>query len=158
MDIQELYKRQCDRVYRVALLYLKSPHDAEDAVQNVFLKLMRQPVQFDNPAHENAWFITVTKNYCKDFLKSFWKKKVVLGDFMEPPEEPEESYELLQEIWKLPMKYREVLYLYYYEEYAIREMSVLLHRKESTIQTQLAAARKKLRTELERECAEYGTR
>lgn len=156
MDLEELYKCQCDRVYRVAMLYLKSPYDAEDAVQNVFMKLMDRPMKFDNKEHEDAWFITVTKNYCKDFLKSYWKRKVAFGELPECSSGQNGSDQLVQEIWKLPLKYREVLYLYYYEEYAIKEISVLLHRKESTIQTQLATARKRLKTELEREGMRYG--
>lgn len=58
----------------------------------------------------------------------------------------------------LPVKYREVLYLYYYEEYSVREMAKILGRKESTLQTQLATARKKLRIELEKEGVQYGKR
>ena len=66
-------------------------------------------------------------------------------------EELEEDSLLLDKIMELPVKYREVLYLYYYEEYSIREISELLSRKESTIQTQLAAARQKLKNILGKE-------
>ena len=59
--------------------------------------------------------------------------------------------DVLIHMMKLPVKYREVLYLYYYEAYSVGEMSKMLDRKESTIQTQLATARKKLKIELEKE-------
>lgn len=151
MDLQEIYDRQNRRVYRLAMLYLKNSHDAEDAVQNVFMKWMNRPVSFDSEEHENAWFYSVTKNYCKDCLKSFWKRKVSFCEIPETIEESSQSEELIEQIWKLPAKYREVLYLYYYEEYSVKEMSSLLHRKESTLQTQLATAREKLRTILGKE-------
>jgi RNA polymerase sigma-70 factor (ECF subfamily) len=155
MDIQELYQRQNRRVYRVAMLYLKNAPDAEDAVQSIFLKCMDKDIVFQSAAHENAWFITATRNHCRDVLKAFWRRKVDLGEIPETAEAEREHSDLFVQIAQLPSKYREVLYLYYYEEYSIREMSVLLHRKESTIQTQLAAARKRLRKKLESEGVEY---
>jgi RNA polymerase sigma-70 factor (ECF subfamily) len=139
----------------VAILYLKNAADAEDAVQNVFLKYIEKDITFASESHENAWFITVTRNYCKDVLKAFWRKRVELGEIPETGETDREQSDLLSQIQTLPAKYREVLYFYYYEEYSIREMASILHRKESTIQTQLAAARKQLRTHLEREGLKY---
>jgi RNA polymerase sigma-70 factor (ECF subfamily) len=155
MNLQELFERQNMRVYRVAILYLKNAADAEDAVQNVFLKYIEKDITFASESHENAWFITVTRNYCKDVLKAFWRKRVELGEIPETRETDHEQSDLLSQIQTLPAKYREVLYFYYYEEYSIREMASILHRKESTIQTQLAAARKQLRTHLEREGLKY---
>lgn len=156
MKLKEVYERQNRRVYRLAMLYLKNVQDAEDAVQNIFLKYIQKEVEFESEDHENAWFIIVTKNYCKDVLKAFWRRNVDLGDIPEVGSSEEETKLLLMQIWKLPEKYREVLYLYYYEGYSIREMSSLLQRKESTIQTQLATARKKLKVEIEREDFAYG--
>lgn len=148
-QLQEIYERQVSRIYRIALLYLKNTADAEDAVQTVFLKYMEKGIAFRNLEHEKAWFIVTTRNYCKDVLKNFWKKNV---DYKEAPEqqsgETTES-QILQYIMTLPAKYREIIYMYYYEEYSVREISEFLKRKESTIQTQLATARKRLRQLLE---------
>ena len=151
MDIKEIYERQGKRVYCIAMLYLKNQEDAEDAVQNVFVKLMDKPRNFESLEHEKAWFIMVTKNYCKDVLKSSWFRKVELGTLPELMQENEEERDLLIHIYSLGKKYREVVYLYYYEEYSVKEIARLLQRKESTIQTQLATARKKLRIKLEQE-------
>ncbi|MBQ7093253.1 MAG: sigma-70 family RNA polymerase sigma factor, partial [Clostridia bacterium] len=74
MDFKQIFERQSDRVYRLAYLYLKNAPDAEDAVQNIFVKYISRPVDFESDSHENAWFITVTRNYCKDFFRSFWRK------------------------------------------------------------------------------------
>ena len=151
MDMKEIYERQGKRVYCIAMLYLKNKEDAEDAVQNVFIKLLDKPRSFESLEHEKAWFIMVTKNYCKDVLKSSWFRKVDLGTLPELVQEDKEEGELLIHIYSLGKKYREVVYLYYYEEYSVKEIARMLHRKESTIQTQLATARKKLRIKLEQE-------
>lgn len=150
----EIYNRQADRIYRIAMMYLKKPSDAEDAVQSVFLKYMEKNIDFYNENVEKAWFITVTRNYCKDIIKSSWKSKVTLGEIPEIPEIPAQNREegvLKDIILSLPPKYKEVIYLYYYEEYSVRDISAILSRKESTIQTQLATARKKIKQNLEKE-------
>ena len=151
MDIQTIYERQCSRVYRIATLYLKNTSDAEDAVQNIFLKYMEKKPSFCDENHEKAWFITVTGNYCKDILRTFWRRKVDFVELPEQAEQQDDSVDLIQYILKLQPKYREVLYLYYYEGYSVREVARILKRAESTVQTQLAAARKRLRTLLEEE-------
>lgn len=145
MEIQEIYDRQYSRIYRVAMLYLKNVADAEDAVQIIFIKFMEKKIKFIDRSHEDGWFITATKNYCKDVLKTFWRRKIELGELPEMSADDENDRGLLEKVLKLPIKYREVVYLYYYEEYTVREISKLLNRKESTIQTQLSEARKRLK-------------
>lgn len=151
MDLQALFLRQHGRVYRLALLYFKNVPDAEDAVQSIFLKVAEKHPAFDDEAHENAWFITVTRNYCKDTFKSFWRRSVSLGDLPDAPDGLPEGTGVAECILRLPDKYRELLYLYYYEGYSVKELSALLSRKESTLQTQLSDARKKLKRLLEKE-------
>ncbi len=157
MNIQQIFERQHRRVYRIAMMMLQNSADAEDAVQNVFLKFVEKGQEFHDEEHENAWFITVTKNYCKDQLKSTWKRQVEFGEIPEkasPETEAEDN--LLPYIMKLKDKYREVLYLYYYEEYSVKEMAQILGRGESTLQTQLSTARGKLKKMLEKEGKGYG--
>ena len=152
MDIKEVYDLQSRTIYHLAMTYLKNTADAEDTVQDVFVNYIKNKPEFKSMEHEKAWFIVATKNYCKNLLKNFWKSKVDIGDVPERNyEEKKEDSLLLDKIMELPVKYREVLYLYYYEEYSIREISELLSRKESTIQTQLAAARHKLKNILGKE-------
>lgn len=156
MNLQEIFERQHKRIYRIAMLMLNNEADAEDAVQNIFIKYYEKGIEFTDGEHENAWFITVTRNYCIDVLRSYWKKQVDFGDIPDlPVEEGEEEGELLTHIKKLPEKYRDVIYLYYYEEYSVKEISKMLDRKESTIQTQLSAAREKLKKILEKEGKVY---
>lgn len=144
MDIQDIFNRQFERVYRVAMIYTKNAADAEDAAQSVFLKLIEKKVEFTDENHEKAWFITATRNHCKDMLRSFWRSEVDLGEIPEQPD-PSAQDSALSVMMNLPPKYREVLYMYYYEGYSVREISGILHRKESTVQTQLATGREKLK-------------
>lgn len=150
---REIYDRQAERIYRICMIYMKNDSDAQDGVQEIFLKILEKNIQFQDEEHEQAWCVRATKNYCMDQLKSFWRKKrtdLVTWKEMSVDEDTEEG-RLLEMVMELPVKYREVLYLYYYEEYSIRKISGMLERKESTIQSQLAAGRKKLRQQIEKE-------
>ena len=146
-DFQALYNRQVNRVYRLALVMLGSQSDAEDMVQMVFLKVWEKKISFRDTDHETAWILTATKNQCKDVLKSYERKHC--GTLEEMPEPGIASENHMENVvWlaleSLEPKYRILLYLYYYEGYSIRELTAILKRKESTLQTQLAAGRRKL--------------
>lgn len=146
-----IYERQVDMVYKLCKIYLKNENDARDGVQEVFLKLWEKKPEFSDQQHEKAWLIRVTKNYCFNQLKSSWfRKRIDIEDWtVIPAKSATENNELLEMVMALSAKFREVLYLYYYEGFSVREISVLLQRKESTIQSQLAAGRKKLEKLLE---------
>ena len=137
-DFQALYNRQVNRVYRLALVMLGSQSDAEDMVQTVFLKVWEKKISFRDTDHETAWILTVTKNQCKDVLKSYERKHC---STLEEMPELGIAFENHMEnvVWlaleSLEPKYRILLYLYYYEGYSIRELTGILKRKESTLQT-----------------------
>lgn len=152
-----IYDRNMERIYRVSFFYLHNKQDAEDALQTVFCKAIRKNVTFQDEEHEKAWFLLTTKNYCLDVLKSAWRKKRVCFDSIPEPRATGKSqhHEIYDALLKLPEKYKDVLYLYYFEEYSVREIAELLKRKESTIQTQLADGRRKLKDLLESEVKEY---
>jgi RNA polymerase sigma-70 factor (ECF subfamily) len=150
-ELAEMYQRNVNRVYKLCYIYLKNAVDAEDAVQSVFLKLLKSNIYFNDCEHEKAWFITTTKNYCKDILKSWWKRQRV--DFETLPEiasrdEDKQEKEIIVKLLALPEKYRVVLHLYYFEEYSVKEIAELLGRNESTIRSQLQRGREKLKIKL----------
>lgn len=156
-ELAELYQRHADLVYRLCYIYLKNPVDAEDAVQSVFLKLIKSQMVFNDREHERAWLTVTARNYCKDVLKNWWKARRVALDAL--PEVPswngdEPSGEVLARLLSLPEKYKSVLYLYYFEEYSVKEISMMLGCKESTIQTQLSRGRKRLKIDLGGNCLE----
>lgn len=151
-QFREFYDRQVKRVYRLAMVMMGNISDAEDVTQTVFLKAWEKKPDFRDADHEIAWILTTTRNQCKDIHKSFYRRK--RADLENAPE-PQVTLEtqMDSEIWEalqsLAEKYRMVLYLYYYEGYSVRELSVILSRRESTLQTQLATGRKQMKSLLE---------
>ncbi|MBB6673421.1 RNA polymerase sigma factor [Cohnella nanjingensis] len=142
--MDDIYKRNVEMIYRICFMYLKNSTDSEDAVQSIFLKLLKSNTSFADPEHEKAWLIVTTRNYCKDLLKSWWRtRKVELTRLPEAVwrDDGDRSREVLDQLLALPDKYKIVLYLYYFEEYSVREIANMLIRKESTIQSQLAKGR-----------------
>ena len=151
-EFREFYDRQVKRVYRLAMVLMGNISDAEDVTQTVFLKAWEKKPDFRDADHVIPWILTTTRNQCKDIHKSFYRRK--RADLENAPE-PQVTLEtqMDSEIWEalqsLAEKYRMVLYLYYYEGYSVRELSVILRRRESTLQTQLATGRKQMKSLLE---------
>ena len=151
-EFREFYDRQVKRVYQLAMVMMGNISDAEDVTQTVFLKAWEKKPDFRDADHEIAWILTTTRNQCKDIHKSYYRRK--RADLENAPE-PQVTLEtqMDSEIWEalqsLAEKYRMVLYLYYYEGYSVRELSVILRRRESTLQTQLATGRKQMKSLLE---------
>ena len=137
-------------VYRTALHALGSPQDADDAVQEVFLRLFHHRGDFESREHLRRWLLRVTVNYCRDLLKSPGQKRRVSWE--EVPEIPvfdrPEQETLYREVMALPEKYRTVLNLFYYEELSVREIGELLGVETSTVTTRLARARRRLKERL----------
>lgn len=151
--IMHLYETYVDMVYRIAYCYLGNRHDTQDAVQGIFLKLLDGNLPtFRDAEHEKAFLIVTTKNYCKDILKSAWRKKRVQEQEIQMLQQASGLHiDLAYALMRLPKKYKLTLYLYYYEGYSVKEIAKLLEQKETTIQTHLLRGRKKLKIELEQE-------
>ena len=146
-----LFDRYRSMVYGLALSYTPSPQDAEDICQTVFLKLLTSGQTFDSPAHEKAWIIRVTVNACRDLLKSFFRSRTVaLDQLIEKPQDmPEDHSDILEAVLELPARFRDVVYLHYYEGYSAPEIGRILKKNTNTVYTLLARARQLLKTRLE---------
>lgn len=144
-DVDELFRRYRDDVYRLAVSYTRSAEEAEDVCQTVFLKLLEQ--NRIRPGREKAWLMQVTVNQCKNLLRSGWWKKTVPMD-VELSVQPPEVNEVLRAVMELEPKYRVVVYLHYYEGYTAREIGGLLGLSTSAVTTRLARARQMLKKEL----------
>lgn len=140
-----------DDVYRAALSCCRSREDAEDAVQNTFLKLLTTDIDFSGGEHVRRWLIRVAVNECRSELRSFRRRSVsYIEELGSEPSAPEDDRRLLlYEIGRLPVKYSAPLHLHYYEGYSCKEIADLLHISESNVQTRLQRARKMLRKNLE---------
>lgn len=146
-EVNRVIELYGDTVRRLCMIYLKNYADTEDIFQNVFLKYATSSIKFENDEHEKAWFIRVTINKCKDLLKSFFRNRTVsLDDIVEKPEAiPSEYREVLEAVLSLPQKYRNVVYLHYYEGYSAPQISHILGKNVNTVYTLLTRSKKMLR-------------
>ncbi len=151
-----------DRLTKLSYNYLKDWNLAEDIVQDVFITCYKKYDKMSEVVSFKAWIYRITINKCKDMLKSSLFKKVIINPDlfkriissevtpeMRVMKKNEEEY-LSICVLELPLKYREVITLFYYEELPIDEISELLKIKRNTVKTRLSRARLKLKTNLER--------
>lgn len=146
-EYQRLVNLYLDMVYRVALNGCKNTYDADDVVQDTFMKLLKCRKPFDSDEHIRNWLIRVTINECKRFWTSPWKTRIVPWDEnVEEPVvwEPEQSA-LYDKVMELSPKYRETVYLYYFEDFSVKEIADILTISETAVQTRLQRARQKLK-------------
>lgn len=134
----------------IAFQYCGSRQDAEDIVQEVFVKLYTSRQSFADDSHLHRWLIRVTINRCKDLLRSPWRR--LKASFEEAEKVlasvSDTDHRVYDAVMSLDRKYREVVILYYYEGYPVAEIGELLKRKPSTVQTQLMRARSLLKEQL----------
>ena len=149
-EVNRAVDQYADMIRRICMIHLKNYHDAEDIFQTVFLKYVLSSVVFESAQHEKAWFIRVTINACKDLLKNMFRRCTVpLNELISQTEElSAEHSEVLEAVLSLPVKYRDVVYLYYYEEYSAAEIGRLLGKNVNTVYTILTRSRQMLREKL----------
>lgn len=143
-DVAALFRRYRDDVYRLAVSFTRSPQEAEDVCQTVFLKLLEQPNI--TPDKEKAWLMQVTANECRSLLRSAWWKRTA------PLEEctavAPAGNGILQDVLELPPKYRVVIYLHYYECCTTAEIARLLKISQTAVTTRLARGRQMLQAKI----------
>ena len=151
-DAAAFVQRYSGMILRLCFTYSLGRADAQDICQNVFLKLLQSDRRFDSEGETRAFIIRMTVNECKDVLKSGWRRRSVPLDELierEVPFLPEENTGVLAAVQRLPVKYREVIYLYYYEGYNAEEIATMVRAKPAAVRQRLTRARAKLKQELE---------
>ncbi len=141
--LEQTIEKYSNMVYRLAMARTRNIETSEDVYQEVFLRLARKMPEFESEEHKKTWLIRVTINCSKSILNSsFIKHRADLDENLsfETPERHDIYYAVLN----LPIKYRTVIHLYYYENYSIKEISKILKLNENTIKTRLSRARQKL--------------
>lgn len=146
-DFEAFVTKHENRLYRTALAVTGNVSDAEDIVQEAFLRAYEKAPGFDSEEYEKAWLIRVTVNLCNSRLRSPWRKRrsPLLDSY--PASEPEQ-HELLEQIMTLPYKYRTAIHLFYYEGYSTKDIAGLTGQKEATVRSHLTRARQKLKSVL----------
>lgn len=150
-QLEYYFQNYYSLIFRVAFSEVKSRADADDIIQEVFIKLLRYSPEFESEEHEKAWVIRTTINLCKDFFKSKWQQSTT---GIENVSEEEKVYmkvpnleqdDTLWAVLALEERYRRPLYLFYYEDYSVKEIAQALEIPENTVKTNLRRGRVALR-------------
>lgn len=143
-------EQYADMIRRICFMHLKNQTDTEDISQNVLLKYLLYSGAFKSAEHEKAWFIRVTVNACKDYLKSLWRHPATPLELIseEALAISDEQGEILHTVLSLPAKYKDVIYLFYYEGYSALEIAKILGKNENTVYSLMSRGRALLKEKL----------
>lgn len=148
--LEELVNKYENTLYRAALAILGTVPEAEDAVQETFLRFLQARPNFRDLSHEKAWLLRVTANICKDVLRDRQRHPTVeLLDVYPAPNA--ETGDLLEAVLELPPDQRAAVHLFYYEGYSTGEIGKILGRRPGTVRSDLSRAREALRQKLKGE-------
>jgi len=149
-EYERLVTLYLDCIYRIALNGCKNDMDAENVVQNTFMKLLEKEECFADDEQAKFWLIRVAMNECKSLWRTSWKRKVTSMEDLsaEPAFVMPERSELYYAVRELPVKYRQVVHLYYFEDYSVREIAGIMKLSETAVQNRLLRARQKLKEKL----------
>ena len=151
LDFKEIVNKYADMIYNIAIRYLGNKEDAEDIVQEVFLKyvkIIKEKCEFNNEEHIKHWLIRVTLNLCNNEISSARHSKTLsLSDFkcVESNNNDSSYINYKYVLNKLNKKYKSVFELFYIEDLKISDISRILNITEANVKTRLKRARDKLR-------------
>ncbi len=149
-DVETAYDLYADTLYRVALSHLQSDEDAQDAVQDVFIKYINSSPIFHDSDHEKAWFIRSVINRCHDLLR--YKKvrnHITLDEIAEITSDTSENnlqQEVISLLSQIDEKYKSVIILHYLEGYSVKEVSSILKISESSVKMRLVRGREMMKS------------
>ncbi|ADK03751.1 TPA: sigma-70 family RNA polymerase sigma factor [Bacillus anthracis] len=159
--IDEIMNKYGQEVLQLVYSYVNNKEVAEDVTQDIFVKCYKSLHTYKGNSNLKTWLWRIAINHCKDYLKSWYNKKVIVTEddftYMESQKESVEQIviqnaedsRLASAVMSLPIKYREVIYLFYYEELSIKEIAIVIEVKENTIKTRLKKAKELLKKGLE---------
>lgn len=170
-NYEKVVSLYADDITRMCVVWTNNAEVAKDCFQNTFLKLYQTDKEFQSLDHIKAWLLTVARNECNDYHRTFWSKNVDLGyierdqiagmdgavhvaSAEELIEYDEDTRKLIEALHKLTVRYREVLTLYYYEEYDTKEIAEILHISVNTVKSRLRRGRVKLAAIMQKRCLE----
>lgn len=148
---EQIYKTYRNNIYGIGFNYFRNENDANDIVQETFYKFIKCKKEFESEEHIRNWLIRVAINECKKVSLSPWRKKRCnLEDYADQLNfETTEQSELFEVVMKLKTKYRQVIHLFYYEDYTTKEIAEILGISQSAVTTRLERGRSQLKKNLE---------
>lgn len=154
-DLERIMERYSDSIYRMSYFILQNDQDAQDILQETLIKYIQKAPDFRSDSHEKAWLLRVANNLCKDMLR--FQKRNRHADLDELTEicadtaelTRMETRELITQVFMLPSKYKQVIYLHYYEGYSVKEIAAILKISEGAVKKRLERGRNQLRLILE---------
>ena len=147
LEFQRIVEDYTPDLYWLAYSYCMNRSDAEDVVQEVFLKYLQHRPQCAGRRQLRAWLMTATANKCKDLLNSGWRRKTLpLEDVHAHLDHLDEVLEVQEALSKLPPELRGVVHLYYFEGLPAKRIAEALHLSEAAVHSRLHRARKQLET------------
>jgi len=159
--IDEIMDCYGDDILKLAYSYVHSKEIAEDLAQDIFIKCYKNLHTYNGKSKFKTWLWRIAINHCKDFLKSWYNNKVIMTENQYPTSyinrsgieekviQKQEDQQLISAIMLLPVKYREVIYLYYFEENSIKEIALVTETGTNTVKTRLRRAKALLKNALE---------
>lgn len=164
-EFENIYCDYYPLIYRTAFSILKNEHDAWDAVQNIYVKILTSAGSVSDKSKMKSWIMSVTYNECKNMLKvksrelsrnacgdediSEYEEYEELTDFDSNPmciaDDDEFKEEILSLIGCLPQNQQKVIFLYYYKQYSVDEIAAALDVSAGTVKSRLNYARKNLK-------------
>ncbi|WP_242272241.1 sigma-70 family RNA polymerase sigma factor [Bacillus cereus group sp. BfR-BA-01310] len=159
--IDEIMNKYGQEILQLVYSYVNNKEVAEDLTQDIFVKCYKSLHTYKGKSNVKTWLWRIAINHCKDYIKSWYNKKVIvtedeftyIGSQKESVEQTviqnAEDRGLASAVMNLPIKYREVIYLFYYEELSIKDIAIVIEVKENTIKTRLKKAKELLKKGLE---------
>jgi len=130
---------------------MKNAQEAKDATADVFIKLLKKDVTFENEEHEKAWLLRTAINHCRSSLRHWWRKSLNIDDYKNLEAALPDEDHVLEVVMALPERYKDVIYLFYYEGYTMVEIAEILKKPQSTVRYHMMIARRMLKEQLEYE-------
>lgn len=147
--VSQIITKHADMVLRLCFIQLQNEADTDDAFQDIFLKLFEKCPSFRDDEHLKAWLIRCTINHCKNIRGTYWNRnKVSIDNIVMPTNNIEQDREVIRFVMQLPNKYRNVIYLYYFEGYPTKDIAKILNTKDATVRTRLKRGREMLKNSL----------
>ena len=159
--IDEIMNKYGQEILQLVYSYVNNKEVAEDLTQDIFVKCYKSLHTYKGKSKLRTWLWRIAINHCKDYIKSWYNKKVIVtenestytGVQKESVEQTviqnDEDHRLASAVMNLPIKYREVIYLFYFEELPIKDIAMVIEVKENTIKTRLRRAKELLKKGLE---------